>query len=29
MSRKEGLQRAVEFLKPILIRERPECRWWA
>ncbi|MDR0653623.1 MAG: sugar phosphate isomerase/epimerase [Synergistaceae bacterium] len=29
MSRKEGLQRAVEFLKPILIRERPEGMWWA
>jgi len=29
MSPKEGLEKAVEFLKPILIREQPDAMWWA
>jgi sugar phosphate isomerase/epimerase len=29
MAREEGLAHAVEFLKPMLIREKPEGMWWA
>jgi sugar phosphate isomerase/epimerase len=29
MARREGLEHAVAFLKPLLIREKPEGMWWA
>jgi hypothetical protein len=29
MARQEGLEHAVSFLKPLLIREKPEGMWWA
>lgn len=29
MSAKEGLEKAVEFLKSIIIREKPGAMWWA
>ena len=29
MSAREGLEKAVEFLKSIIIREKPGAMWWA
>ena len=29
MSREEGLSKAAAFLKPLLIRDKPEGMWWA
>jgi sugar phosphate isomerase/epimerase len=29
MSREEGLSKAAEFLKPMLIRDKPDGMWWA
>lgn len=27
-SREEGIEKAVEYLRPLIIREQPDARWW-